>query len=181
MKLPLQVSFRNMGPSDAIRAAVVARAERLDRYFGRSMACRVVVEAPHKHKRKGNLYRVRVGLTVPGREIVAGREHAEDQAHEDVYVAIRDAFDEARRKLQDHVRRHRGWRKPRVGPPHGRMVRLFRAEGYGFVEAVDGREVYRAERGRVARGRPRAEGLKGSGPGRDRGPSRPVPGAGGLP
>jgi cold shock CspA family protein len=142
MKLPLQVSFRNMGPSDAIRAAVLERGEKLDRFFDRIMACRVVVEAPHKHHVKGNLYRIRIDLTVPGEEILAGREHAEDHAHEDVHVALRDAFDEARRKLQDYVRRHRDWRKPRVGPPHGRVARLFQGDGYGFLETADGREVY---------------------------------------
>lgn len=142
MQLPLQVSFRNMPPSDAIEAAVRERAARLDRFFDRIMACRVVVEAPHQHHRKGKLYHVRIDLTVPGEELVVSREPAEHHAYEDVYVAIRGAFDEARRQLEDYVRRHREWKKPRVRPPHGRISRLFKEEGYGFLETADGREVY---------------------------------------
>lgn len=111
MKLPLKVSFRNMEPSDAIRAAIVERAEKLERFFDRITSCRVVVEAPQQHHVKGSLYRIRIVITVPGEEILAGREHDEDHAHEDVYVALRDAFDEARRSLQDHVRRRREGRK----------------------------------------------------------------------
>jgi len=142
MQLPLQVTFRNLPPSEAVEAAVRERAGRLDRFFDRIMACRVVVEAPHQHHRKGRLYHVRINLTVPGEELVVSREPAEHHAYEDVYVAIRDAFDEARRQLEDHVRRHRGWKKPRVGPPHGRVSRLLKEEGYGFLETTDGREVY---------------------------------------
>lgn len=142
MQLPLQVTFRNLPPSEAVEAAVRERAGRLDRFFDRIVACRVVVEAPHQHHRKGRLYHVRIELVVPGEELVVSREPAEHHASEDVYVAIRDAFDEARRQLEDHVRRHRGWKKPRVGPPHGRVSRLLKEEGYGFLETTDGREVY---------------------------------------
>jgi ribosomal subunit interface protein len=142
MKLPLQVSFRNLGSSEAIRAAIAEHARKLDRFFDRIMACRVVVEAPHKHRRRGHLYHVRLDITVPGDEIVVGREHAENQAHQDLYVALHDAFDEARRKLQDHARHHREWKKVRVGPPQGRIARLFKDDGYGFLETADGREVY---------------------------------------
>jgi ribosomal subunit interface protein len=142
MQLPLQVTFRNLPPSEAIEAAVRERAARLNVFFDRIMACRVVIEAPHRHHRRGNLFHVRIDLTVPGEELVVSREPAAHQAYQDVYVAIRDAFDEARRQLEDYVRRHRDWKKPRVGPPHGRISRLFPEEGYGFLETADGRQVY---------------------------------------
>ncbi len=142
MQLPVQVTFRNLPPSEAVEAAVRERAGRLDRFFDRIVACRVVVEAPHQHHRKGRLYHLRIDLTVPGEELVVSREPAEHHAYEDVYVAIRDAFDEARRQLEDYVRRHREWKKPRVGPPHGRVSRLLKEDGYGFLETADGGEVY---------------------------------------
>jgi len=142
MKLPLQISFRNMDPSPAIEAAIRERAERLDRFFGRVMACRVVVQAPHQHKRKGKLYGVRIDLTVPGEEIAVTHTRPQDQAHEDVYVAIRDAFNAAGRLLEDHARKFRGDVKTPELPLHGKVLRLFPYEGYGFIETADGQEIY---------------------------------------
>lgn len=104
MKLPLQISFRGMDTSPATEALIRERAEKLDRFHDRITGCRVVVEASHRHQRKGRLYHVRVDLTVPGHEIVVGRERDDDHSHEDIKVAVRDAFDAARRQLEDHLR-----------------------------------------------------------------------------
>jgi ribosomal subunit interface protein len=142
MQLPLQVSFRNMPPSPAIEEHVRERAAKLEEFHGDITGCRVVVEAPHRRHHQGNLYHVRVDITVPGREIVVSREPAAHHAHEDAYVAIRDAFDAARRQLEDHARERRGQIKAHEPAPHARVVRLFPEEGYGFLATADGREVY---------------------------------------
>lgn len=142
MQLPLQISFREMEASPAVEARIRQKAARLDRFFPHIMACRVVVEAPHRHHREGKLYQVRVDLTVPGGEITASRTGPMDHAHEDLRAAIRDAFDAATRQLQDHVRRLRGMVKTHEEPLQGRVARLFPAEGYGFVVLPDGQEVY---------------------------------------
>ncbi len=107
MKLPVQITFRNMSPSEALEANVREKAQKLERYYDGIMSCRVIVEAHHKHHHKGNLYHVRIDLTVPGQELVVSREPVEDHSHEDVYVAVRDAFDAARRQLEDYARRRR--------------------------------------------------------------------------
>lgn len=142
MRLPLQISFKNMDPSPAIETAIRERAERLERYFDRLMACRVVVEAPHRHQRKGKLYHVSVDLTVPGREIAVTRTKPRHHGHEDVYVAIRDAFNAADRLIEDHTRIFRGDVKSHEAPLHGKVVRLFPQDGYGFIETPDGGEIY---------------------------------------
>jgi len=142
MRIPLQLTFREIEPSDAIRDAVRGRADTLARYYDGITSCRVVVEAPHRRHRQGSHYRVRVGLTVPGEELVVGRAPGEHGAHEDVYVAIRDAFNAAVRQLQDYIRRRRGAVKERHGPAHGRVVRVFRRDGFGFLVDRDGREIY---------------------------------------
>jgi len=142
MELPLEITFRGMDASDAIRASIERRAAQLDRFFAGIQRCRVVVEAPHRHQRKGRIYRVRVELAVPGEDLFVARESSQHAPHEDVYLAIHDAFSEARRQLQDYARRRRGKVKTKVGPPHGRVVELFRNEGYGFLETEDGGEVY---------------------------------------
>lgn len=108
MKTPVQVAFKGVQESDAVQAAAWKHVQELEHFYNRITSCRVVVEAPHHHQHKGMLYSVRVDLTVPGAEIVVNREHSQDHAHEDVYVAMRDAFLAARRQLEDHVRVMRG-------------------------------------------------------------------------
>ena len=107
MKLPLEITFRNMQPSAAVEAAVRDRATKLDKFYKQLMGCRVTINAPHKHHHKGNLYHVKVDLTVPNGELVVSRNAHDNHAHEDVYVAIRDAFDATRRRVEDHARRRR--------------------------------------------------------------------------
>ena len=74
MQVPLQVTFRHMDSSEAVAARIRARAEELERFFDRIISCRVVVECQHPRRQQGNLFRVRVDLGVPGREIVVGRD-----------------------------------------------------------------------------------------------------------
>ena len=108
MKLPLELEFRDTEPSPAVEAVIREHVSRLDEVFPRITRCRVVIERPHKHHHKGRIWHVHILLTVPGQELVVGREPEHDHAHEDVYVALRDAFERARRALDSHVRRHRG-------------------------------------------------------------------------
>lgn len=142
MQLPLQITFRNMKSSESIEARIREQAERLDRFYDRIMGCRVVVEAHHRHHHKGNLYHVRIDLTVPGSELVVNREPAQHKAHKDLYVAIRDAFNAVQRQLEDYVRRQRGDVKIHEVPPRGRILQLFLDEGYGMIETPDRREIY---------------------------------------
>jgi ribosomal subunit interface protein len=137
MMLPLQITVRNVSLSEAAEDNIRTRAARLDRYFDRIMSCRVVVEAPHRHHRKGLRYNVRIDMTVPGEELVIKRE-----PHEDLYVAIRDAFDAAKRQLESYVRRLRREVKTHETPPNALVSKLFPEEGYGFLETPDGREIY---------------------------------------
>jgi len=142
MEMPLQVSFRDIDPSPAVEADIRDKVERLERYFGRIISCRVVVEARHRHRHKGKLYGVRIDLGLPGREIVVNRSGPQDHAHEDVYVAIRDAFDAAKRQMQDRVREARGDIKAHEPPLTGKVLRLMSYEGYGFIATADGQEIY---------------------------------------
>jgi ribosomal subunit interface protein len=105
---PVQIVFQNLDPSAAIEAAIRERAEKLDRFYDRIMNCRVVVEVPHKRHRQGKLYTVRIEVTVPDETLLVTRDPAQDHAHEDVYVSIRDAFDAMRRQLEEYARQRRG-------------------------------------------------------------------------
>lgn len=143
MQLPLVISFKGLPSSPAVEARIRSEAAKLDRFHGRITSCRVTVEEPHRHHHQGRLFHVRIQLTVPGRQdLVVKRSPSQHHAHEDPYVAIRDAFDAARRQLQDHVRVSRGKVKFHEAEPHGRIVRLLPDGGYGFIETADGSEVY---------------------------------------
>lgn len=99
MKTPLQITFRDMPPSDALEAHIREKAQKLEQVFSDIISCRVVVEQPAKHQQQGAPFNIRIDLGVPGQEIVVDR-----QENEDAYVALRDAFDAAKRQLEDYAR-----------------------------------------------------------------------------
>lgn len=149
MRSPVQITFRNMDRSPAVEASVRELAERLDHFFDDIMGCRVVVESDHRHHHKGNLYHVRVDLTVPDAELVVSREPEAHQAHEDIYVAIHDAFGSIRRQLEDYARKRRGDVKHHDLPLQGHVREVMPAANWGVIEGQDGREV-RFARGSVS-------------------------------
>ena len=138
--IPVQVTFRGMDSSEAIEANVRQKAEKFERFSGHLMSCRVVVEAPHRHHHTGKLYHVRIDLGVVGGELVVTHQGPLNHAHEDVYVAIRDAFDAATRQLEDYERKIRGKVKTHEVPLHGKIVGM--SHDHGFIAASDGREIY---------------------------------------
>jgi cold shock CspA family protein/ribosome-associated translation inhibitor RaiA len=142
MQTQPQVSFDDLPIDEAVRDAALDHIDQLERLSHRITGCHVVIAQPHRHQRQGRLYSVRVELVVPGGEIVVNREHPRDHAHEDVFVALRDAFRAAERRLEDHVRQLQGAEKAHGERPHGRISQLFPLEGYGFIKTADGRDVY---------------------------------------
>lgn len=103
MQIPVQITTRGIEHSEALEAHIRDRANKLDKFFDHIMSCRVVAEIPHKHHHQGKQFNVRIDIGVPGSEITVNRDH-----HEDVYVALRDAFDAAQRQLEDYSRKIRG-------------------------------------------------------------------------
>ncbi len=143
MTIPLEITFQNLDRSDAIEARIQEKAARLERFHDRITNCRVVVEQVSRRHTKGKMYEARIDITVPGGEIIANRNPDADHAHEDVYVALRDAFKAATRLLEDYVRKRSGHLvKAHATPSTGRVVRLFADEGYGFITTSDDKEVY---------------------------------------
>ena len=104
MDLPLQITFRNMPPSDAINVNIMERYEKIERFADHITSCRVMVEIPHKHQPKGNLYKVSLDITLLGEEIVSNRHSGHHHAFGNVYVAIRDAFDSVYRQLEIYIK-----------------------------------------------------------------------------
>jgi ribosomal subunit interface protein len=142
MHKPLEITFRHMDPSPGLEAVVRERAEKLEKFCDQIIGCRVVIESPHKHHHKGNLHHLRIDVTVPDAEIVVQRSPDDEHAHEDPYVAVRDAFDSMRRQLEDYTRKRRGKVKLHEQSAHGRVAVLEPAQDFGMLETPDGREIY---------------------------------------
>jgi ribosomal subunit interface protein len=102
MGIPLQISLHGVAASDALYDAVRAKVDRLGHYHSRITSCHVVVRLTG-HQRTGNPFAVRIDLKVPGGEVAVTHEHDAD-----LQIALRDAFDAARRRLEDYTRIQRG-------------------------------------------------------------------------
>jgi ribosomal subunit interface protein len=137
MQRPLKITSRDFDLTPAIEADLRDRVAALERYWDRITGCEVTLEAPVRHHRKGGPFVVHIRLTVPGGELEVNRRSGED-----FQVAIRDAFDAARRQVEDHLRELRRDVKSHEAPDQGRIAKIFPTEGYGFIETPDAREVY---------------------------------------
>jgi cold shock CspA family protein/ribosome-associated translation inhibitor RaiA len=170
MQLPLTVTFHGMSRSDWIEDDIRKRAAKLETYCPDIMSCRVVVAIPHRHHEAGNRFSLRIDLTVPGDEIAVNREsnlHASrkdlgeeewvkhfdvEGMRKDLRLVIREAFDVARRRLQDYARKRRLAVKTHEEMPHGRVITWIPEEHCGAIEAPDGHEIYFHENSVLASG-----------------------------
>jgi cold shock CspA family protein/ribosome-associated translation inhibitor RaiA len=144
MPIPLHIAYEGgLTATPALQERIEHEAAKLERFADRIVACHVVLVGRSGRRRHGDLFKVRIRLTAPGGvDVVADRNPDMDHAHEDPYVAIRDAFSAARRQLQDRERRQGGEVKHHEAPPHGRVSRVLRDEGYGFIETSEGQTLY---------------------------------------
>ena len=116
METPLQITFHQVARSDAVAQKARHGVQKLERFFDSIQSCRVAIEAPHRHHAKGNRYRVRIEVAVPGEQLVVTRGPDGRGADGDLHVAIRDAFDAMRRRLEDYAAVLRGNVKLHAGP-----------------------------------------------------------------
>lgn len=111
-----QVVFRNIEHSDAVESAVYKRLEKLERYCDEIQSLKVTLETPHNNHYKGKVYHVGVEALVPNHDIVVTHDQHDKHSHEDIYVAIRDAFNAVERRLKSVYgkRRSRMTRSPKL-------------------------------------------------------------------
>jgi len=159
MNFPVQISYRNVEPSPAIEAWVEKQVQKLANFHSGIVRCRVVIDVAHRHLRRGNRFLVKVMLTVPGGQVTArnlaapvdpeklleeGRKVKKFEIgapQKELRLAIAEAFRSAGRRLQDLVRLQR--RKVKTHEPElARVVEVFSARGYGFLETPEGRRLY---------------------------------------
>ena len=136
--VPTQVTFRGLAHSDALEADIQERVGWLAQFYAGIVRCRVLLDLPHRHRHDGRHFHVRIEMTVPGGSPIVvthepslhGRlKDTESEAHRKVTeiegahrfakVAIHDAFDAARRRLEDFAREQRGDVKTHEAPEQG--------------------------------------------------------------
>ncbi|PHQ81419.1 MAG: ribosomal subunit interface protein [Coxiella sp. (in: Bacteria)] len=136
MQVPAQVTFRDVKHSPEVDDHINEKVAKLGQYADNIISCQVVVEFASKQKQTGNQYNVRVVVNVPGKELVS--THNQD---ENMYAAIRDAFDDMTRQLEDYAHILHGKVKHHPAVLDGKVARVF-DEGYGFIETAEGDEYY---------------------------------------
>ncbi len=138
MKIPVEISARNVFLTNEMEDLIREKAEKLDTFYDDMISCRIMVEVPHRSQRKGVQYHVRIDMTVPGGELVVKRE-----PHEDLHAAIVNAFDAAERQVKTYSSKQRGEVKVHAyQKPLGRVSKLFPDEGYGFITTMEGVDYY---------------------------------------
>jgi len=102
-----QVVFHNIDQTEAITDAVQKRIDKLERYCDQIITGRVVLDSPHNNHHKGRVYSVSLEIHTPTIEVRVNQEQHDNHAHEDLYIAIRDAFNVAERQLKSVDKKHR--------------------------------------------------------------------------
>lgn len=142
MQVPLEITFRGMDRSEAVEAEIRRHVDSLEHFCDRITSCHVTIELPHRHKRQGKIFEVKILVMVPRRELIVSHRPGKDETHTDVYIAVRHAFKAMRRELEDYVREIRGDVKSHETSPHGKVSELFPMEDYGFIKTPEGRRIY---------------------------------------
>jgi ribosomal subunit interface protein len=135
MQVPLQIVFRGLAQSDALETKIREKAAKLETFHNRIISCHIVIEHERRQRHQDNRFNVRIDLRVPGHEVAITQDH-----HDDVYVAVRDAFDAAKRVLEDDLRLQRREVKHHEVPQHGRIVRL--NGNHGYIRTAANEEIY---------------------------------------
>lgn len=144
MQVPLELSYREVKRTESTDTLIQEQVAKLERVCNYITSCRVVVEQPQKHMNSGNPFRVRIDLTVPpGHELIAKHEAGQGDMHADITSVIRDVFGDMRRQLQELVEKQRRDVKVHEDPSQTALVsRVFKDDGYGFIESLSGTEFY---------------------------------------
>lgn len=138
MQQPIQITFRDIPHSPAVTDRIRAKAEKLQKFSEFIISCHVIIEYSQKHQQQGQLYNVRLIVNLPEKRTLAVNHHED----ENMYIAIRDAFESMARKIEDTMQRIRGEVKIHPEKMQGKIVRLFYRDNFGFIEDYSGVEYY---------------------------------------
>ena len=147
MKVPPEITYRNVEKTNAIDNLVHEKIAKLENVCDRISSCHISIEKIHDRPRSGSPYRVRIDMTVPpGHELVAERNPAESNQYDTLDAVIRDAFNAARQQLVKLNQRQHESQRPQnqeqAEETTALVTKLFKDRGYGFLRTLEGREIY---------------------------------------
>jgi cold shock CspA family protein len=119
---------------------VLRGLRRLERSASDLLRARATVSQRDRRHHSGNLYDVRLELSLPGRDVVVSRTAPPHRESETLVTAIGEAFDKARRLLLAQRAERRGEVKTHEPPEEGEVTDVM--PDYGFIQAIDGHTVY---------------------------------------
>ncbi len=137
MQSTLKITSKDFTISEDLENEIRDKVAKLERFSSYLIDCEVAIEAPVGHHKKGGPYTVRIDMQVKGKELVVS-----NRSNVDLQAAVRDAFDAARRQLEDHSRQMQHKIKSHESTSFARVARLFPEQGYGFIATPEGRELY---------------------------------------
>uniref|UniRef100_B8HME4 Cold-shock DNA-binding domain protein n=1 Tax=Cyanothece sp. (strain PCC 7425 / ATCC 29141) TaxID=395961 RepID=B8HME4_CYAP4 len=146
MKVPPEITYRDVPKNAAIESLVQEKITKLERVCDHISSCHIAIEKIHDRPRRGSPYRVRLDITVPpSHELVAESNPGEENQYVELDTVIRDAFQKAERQLRELSRQQR--QSDRIashleGDSAALVTRLFREQGYGFLKTLGGEEIY---------------------------------------
>jgi cold shock CspA family protein/ribosome-associated translation inhibitor RaiA len=134
----VHIEGRNLEVLPEWRAKIEAELARLQKhYHDRILHARVDIIGTAHHRL--GAFEVQLVIVVPGDTVTLGR------SGEMVMPVLVEAFDALDRRLRQHsqvIQQKVKTHAEAEGPQHGKVVRLFPEDGYGFIEGDDGLEVY---------------------------------------
>jgi ribosome-associated translation inhibitor RaiA len=118
MQTPVQISFHGLDKSDAVETRIREKVAKLEQFYDRITSCRVVVERHHSASTnataKDQPFHISIILEVPGEELVYKRDPKSEEAlkdHQDINIALRDAFAAMQRQLKEYKEIRRSGRQ----------------------------------------------------------------------
>ena len=143
MQLPIEISYRGVAKSDEIETLVRDKAARLDKFCDHISRCDIIIEQPNHAHHSGNVFRVRIDVTVPPHhELIADEKPGKHDMHEPLVKVVGDAFRNMERQLKELTAKQHHKVKHHEDGPHAMVSKIFAADGYGFITDMQGRDVY---------------------------------------
>ncbi|WP_395674567.1 HPF/RaiA family ribosome-associated protein [Inquilinus sp.] len=144
MQKPLQLSFKNIEGSDAVKSIVRDRVGRLDRLYPKLIGCRVVIEAPHRSAQGARPpLGISVEAEIPGKPLIVVKEMEERHSPREHAAVVNRSFDVVERKLDEATRIIHGEVKAHEAAGEtGTVTRMFPDLDYGFVETKEAGSLY---------------------------------------
>ena len=144
MQVPLEIACADFELTDNIRNLIFDLAARLDKVCDHITSCRVTIEMPQKHQESGNSFQVRIESHIPPRhDLVVKRDAGQGDIHDQLPYVLHEAFEALERQVQkiDEIQ-HGQVKSHPAQEVTGFVAKIFPVEGYGFIEALDGRDIY---------------------------------------